>query len=346
MSVRVPNGRTGAVVAGAGRYLPERIVQSEWIEDRLGLLKRFGLPYGFIEKLTGVRERRYASVGETSSDLAARASEIALQRAGVTAPDVDTIIFAAASHDISEPATANLLQQKLGVPNAHVFDVKNACNSFLNALDLADALIRMERARVVLIASGEVLSSTVNWRLETLEQLELGFAALTLGDGAAAVVLATSENPNELRGLRARRFFSDGSAWELATIKFGGTLCPRDLSQSYFESRSAELQQLALKHMPPVIRQALADVGWLPEDVDLVVPHQVSLRIIQKMSRMVDLPLEKCMITLPRYGNTAAASIPIALCEAIESGQVREGSRLLLVGGASGFSAGVLALVL
>lgn len=335
-----------AVVAGMGRYLPERIVRSEWIEDRLGLQKRFGIPCGLIEKLTGVRERRYAASGETSSDLAARAAEIALKQAGLAAPDLDTVIFAAASHDISEPATANLLQQKLGAPNAHVFDVKNACNSFLNALDLADALIRLGRAKAVLIAVGEVLSPTVNWRLETLEQLELGFAALTLGDGGAAMVLTASDRPADPRGLRARRFFSDGSAWELATIKFGGTLCPRDLSQSYFESRSAELQQLALKYMPPVIEQTLADVGWSMRDVDLVVPHQVSMRIIQKMSRMVKLPLEKCMITLPRYGNTAAASIPIALCEAVESRQVGPESRLLLVGGASGFSAAVLALVL
>jgi len=346
MGAQAPQQGPVAIVAGMGRYLPERIVLSEWIEDRLGLPKQFGIPHGFIEKLTGVRERRYASAGETSSDLAAQAAEIALRQAGITARDVDTLIFAAASHDISEPATANLLQQKLGAENAHVFDVKNACNSFLNALDLADALIRLGRARSVLIAVGEVLSPTVNWRLETLEQLELGFAALTLGDGGAAMVLTASDDPYERRGLQTRRFFSDGSAWELAVIKFGGTLCPRDLSQSYFESRSAELQQLALKYMPPVIEQALADVDWSMEDVDLAVPHQVSMRIIQKMSRMVKLPLEKCMITLPRYGNTAAASIPIALCEAVESGQAKPHSRLLLVGGASGFSAAVLALVL
>jgi 3-oxoacyl-(acyl-carrier-protein) synthase III len=335
-----------SVVASLGRYLPERVVVSEWIEDRLGLQKRFGIPYGIIEKLTGVRERRYAAEGDTSSDLAARAAHVALERAGMTAADIDTIIFAAASHDIAEPATANLLQDKLAARNAHVFDVKNACNSFLNALDLADALIRLRRAETVLIAVGEVLSPTVNWRLETLEQLELGFAALTLGDGGAAMVLCASDRLDEPRGLLTRRFYSDGSAWDLATIKFGGTLCPRDLSQSYFESRSTELQQLALECMPPVIRQALRDVGWSWEDVDLVVPHQVSLRIMQKMSRVLELPLEKCMITLPQYGNTAAASIPIALCEAVEVGQVKPNSRLLLIGGASGFSVGVLARVL
>jgi 3-oxoacyl-[acyl-carrier-protein] synthase-3 len=336
--------RIASVIAGVGKYVPSNVVTSRSIAERLDLWGRFKIPHGIIEKLTGVRERRFAEDGEASSDMAARASEAALARAGVRAEEIDTLIFAAASHDISEPATANILQEKLRARNAHVMDVKNACNSFLNAVDIMDSLIKTGRCRVGLVASGEVLSKCINWELNSPKDFELGFAALTLGDGGGAMILRASEDGR--RGIVQSHLFSDGSTWELATIKAGGTRYLLDRAHAYFVSHSAKIQRLAIRHVPPVIDAVLKKSGWLLEEVDLAVPHQVTEKLIVKLCKMLNFPLERVMVTLGRYGNTAAASIPIALAEAIESGLVREGSRVLLVGGASGFSAGAMTVVL
>lgn len=337
-------GGPSSVIAGVGKYVPDKIVSSRAIAERLDLWGRFKIPHGIIEKLTGVKERRYAEDGEASSDMAARASEVALAQAGVSPTEIDTLIFAAASHDISEPATANILQEKLGARNAHVMDVKNACNSFLNALDIMDSLIKTGRCRVGLVAAGEILSKCINWELNSLKEFELGFAALTLGDGGGAMVLKAS--PENERGILRSHFISDGSTWELATIKAGGTKYLLERSLSYFVSKSAEINKLALRHVPPVIKTVLQKSGWRIEDIDLAVPHQVTQRLIVKICRLLNFPLERVAVTLNKYGNTAAASIPIALAEAIEHGLARAGSRVLLVGGASGFSAGAMTLVL
>lgn len=337
-------GKLATVIAGVGKYVPETVVSSKLVAERADLWGKLNLPSGALERLTGVKERRYALDGEASSDMAARASEVALQRAGVRPGEIDTLIFAAASHDITEPATANILQDKLGARSAHVMDVKNACNSFLNAMDLMDSLIRTGRCKTGLVASGEVLSRCINWEINSLKEFELGIAALTLGDGGGAVVLKAAEDAG--RGILNSEFMSDGSSWELATIKAGGTKYMLDNAVAYFVSHSAELSKLALRHVPPLIKAVLGKTGWQIGNLDLAIPHQVTGRIIAKISKVIKLPLDKVMITLDRYGNTAAASIPIALAEAVESGRIGKGSRVMLVGGASGFSAGAITLVL
>mgnify|MGYP005843702099 CR=1 FL=1 len=153
-------------------------------------------------------------------------------------------------------------------------------------------------------------------------------------------------SPNDGRGILRSQFISDGSTWELATIKAGGTRYLLDRSLGYFVSQSAQINKLALRHVPPVIKTVLRKSGWQVEEVDLAVPHQVTQRLIAKVCKLVSFPVERVAVTLNKYGNTAAASIPIALAEAIEAGIAREGSRVLLVGGASGFSAGAMTLVL
>jgi 3-oxoacyl-[acyl-carrier-protein] synthase-3 len=276
--------------------------------------------------------------------MAYEASKMALERAGVSPEELDVIIFASASHDIAEPATANILQDKLKATKAHVLDVKNACNSFLNGVDILDSFIQTGRCHVGLVAAGEVLSRFVNWDIETLEELGLGFSAFTLGDGGAAIVFKAEAEQG--RGIRRTRFSSDGSAWELATIKGGGTLCPFDLSQVYFVSHSAGINRLAMKHIPSMALAMIKETGWKPEDVDLIVPHQVTRNITERLMRIANLPIEKAMITVHKYGNTAAASIPLALADAIEEGRVKSGSKIVLAGGASGFSVGIITLVL
>ncbi|HEY49100.1 MAG TPA: ketoacyl-ACP synthase III [Dehalococcoidia bacterium] len=340
----LPHQRITSVIAGVGKYVPEKVMTSEYIEKTVGFEDKFNMPLGTIEKITGVRERRYVTGDQISSDMAYEASKIALERAGVEPEEIDILIFASASHDVAEPATANIVQAKLGALNAHCMDTKNACNSFLNGVDIMDAFMRTGRCKVGLVAAGEVLSKFVNWDIETMEELGLGFSAFTLGDGGGAVVFKAAEDTG--RGIRKTFFSSDGRAWDLATIKGGGTLCPFDLSQYYFVSHSADINRLAMRQIPPAMKSMFENTGWAFDDVELVVPHQVTQSITERIMKIVGLPVERAMITVSKYGNTAAASIPIALADAVEEGRVRENSNVALVGGASGFSVGIITVVL
>jgi 3-oxoacyl-[acyl-carrier-protein] synthase-3 len=338
------SGRYSTVIAGVGYYVPPKVISSAFIEEQLGFRERFGFPSGIIERLSGVRERRYVADDEACSDLAVRASEMCLAGAKIAPAEIDLLIFAATSQDLGEPATANLLQAKLGASNAQVFDVKNACNSFINALDIVDAFMATGRCEVALVASGEVLSKFVKWDLRTLEDLRTGFAGLTLGDGAGAVVLRRSEEQD--RGIRASCYTSDGSQWRLAILPGAGTLFdPFDPSHYYFVSDSEKLQKVAIEMLPPIILETLEKTGWKAGEVDLVIPHQVSIRVVRKISSIVGIPFERCLITIDRFGNTAAASMPMGLAVACNSGLLRRGAKLLFVGGASGFSAGAMSLV-
>jgi 3-oxoacyl-(acyl-carrier-protein) synthase III len=322
------------VITGIGHHLPARVVSSGEVEARVNASSSgFTLPRGTIRLLTGVRNRHYADDGCASSDLAAAAARKALDAAELDSRTVDVVIFTSASHDVSEPATANLVQHKLGCTGASVFDVKNACNSFLNGVDIAHSFIETGRAARVLLASGEVLSPTINWSVRDNEDLTTKFAALTLGDGGGACVLEARPDGGE-SGLRRGQFLSDGAQWELSTVLAGGTLMPGDFSQRSFECRSTELHLLALEYLPDLIRKVLKDLDWEPGDIDLVAPHQVSLSIIEAICQQVGLERDRCQTTLTHVGNTAAASIPIALNTAVDAGRLEKGAKVLLVGGA------------
>ena len=169
-------------------------------------------------------------------------------------------------------------------------------------------------------------------------------AALTLGDGGAACVVEASDDPD--RGLFPGTFYSDGDHWELSTILAGGTIMARDFSRMYFECDSRKLQKLAVSHLPRVIDKAISGLGWsLQKDVKLAVPHQVSKHVIQLLCKAIKFPFEKTMVTLTNVGNTAAASVPIALSIANEQGYLERGDKVLLIGGAAGFSASVIPVV-
>jgi 3-oxoacyl-[acyl-carrier-protein] synthase-3 len=341
---RSPQPTRRAAIAGIGHVLPERTVTSTEIEDRVraGIDDRL-MRAGVIESLAGVRERHHVAEGTTSSDIAAEAAIKAIDDAGMSPSDIDMLIFAAASHDISEPATANIVQVKSGCANASVVDVKNACNSFINGLDFASSMIETGRAQRVLVANGEVLSPFIDYDIKGVRELRTKFAALTLGDGAAAAVLEVDTSGT--RGVYPGKFMSDGSHWELSTILAGGTLMVRDMSKGYFECHSSELQDLAVTTLPPVIKDAFFSVGWTIDDVDLFVPHQVSRSVIERLCNVFAMTTERCMITVDRYGNTAAASIPLALSTAKAEGRLQRGDKVLLIGGAAGWSAGVMPIV-
>ena len=333
-------------ISAVGCSLPDKIVRTSDVERELRFKEKLGLPYGILEKITGCREHREVDDDTNASDLAVAASQQAIERAGIKTGDIDLIIFCACSQDITEPATANIIQEKIGVNSAQVMDVKNACNSFINGIDIADSMINTNKATTALICSGEVLSRYVDLDIKTRKDLELRAAGLTLGDGGGAVIMQRSNSTDH--GIRASRFISDGKHWRLAVVLAGGTMYPRapvDPSLTYFQSDSEKIIALARESIPPVIHSVLQDAGWIPADVDIVIPHQVTEKIIRDISKAAAIPFEKNVITLDRYGNTAAASIPIALNQAFENGLLKQGMKILLVGGAAGFSAGVVALI-
>ncbi len=336
-----------AVMTGVGHYLPERVVTTPEVEARLAEANNFAIPTGLVQLLTGVRTRHYATETQTSSDLAAAAGLAALENAGVHPMALDLMIYTGASHDVCEPSTACITQTKVGCKNASTMDVKSACNSFINGLDVAASMIETGRATRALVTAGEVISPVIDWNIGGMAELRRKFAGLTLGDAGGAVVLeASDEDGPEGRGVRQGDFMTDGDHWELSTVLAGGNLLRDNMEGGLrFDCRSDELGALAVKHLPDLFTKALARLDWTVDDVALVVPHQVSRSVIVDLARRWDYPLDRCMITLDRFGNTAAASIPLALSLAVAAGRVRQGDKIILVGGAAGFSAGVVPMV-
>jgi 3-oxoacyl-(acyl-carrier-protein) synthase III len=335
---------TSAIITGVGHYLPEECISSNEVEKRVAANSNgFQMPKGIIQRLTGVANRYYASPNHVSSDLAARAGKMALQNANVDPSDIDILIYASASQDIIEPATANIVQEKIGCFNSHIFDVKNACNSFINALDIAYSFIISERANRILVTTGEILSPSINWKIKGMKELDRKLAALTLGDGGGACLVEASKESD--RGIFPGRFYSDGSHWELSTILAGGSLMKNDTSRMYFECESIKLQALATKVLPKLILQVLDDIGWSLHDIKLAVPHQVSLKATQILCEIINFPIDRCVVTLDKVGNTAAASIPIALSLAIGESRTAQNDKILLIGGAAGFSAAVVPVI-
>lgn len=334
-----------ALITGTGRYVPDDVWTSDMVEARVEACSGGRrIPEGLIRRASGVVERRYAADGECSSYLAACAAKRALTAAGTEAREVDLLIFASASHDVAEPATANMVQMALGCSGAAVMDVKNACNSFLNGLDVAQAFIETGRARRVVVAAGERISPTIKWDIGGSDDMLIRLAALTLGDAGAACVVEASAVPE--RGLLRGAFESDGRHWALSTVLGGGSRYGAAPERMFFECQSATLQELAVTRIPALVTDVLMKLDWTLDDVALVVPHQVSRSIIERVASLVGSTVDRCIVTLDRFGNTAAASIPLALDIALEEKRAAGGDKVLLVGGAAGFSAAVIPVVL
>ncbi len=334
----------GSYIAGIGSYLPDRVLTSSTLEERVRD-SGVAIQEGLIERVTGVRERRVAAEQENASDLAANAARAALAMAGVGARDVDILLFAAASHDVTEPATANILQAKLGVSRAIAFDIKNACNSFLSALDVAASYVESGRASAVLVATGEIPSRAIDLEISSQRELVAKFAHLTMGDaGGAAVVM---RSPHPARGIVATGGVTRGEAWHLSTILSGGTMYPRDTSsqRAFLRSRGCELEEYGRTEVPPVVTAVLRATGWTPESIGVVAVQQHSERIAREiLCKRIGLPQESVMLPLRYAGNAAAANIPLCLTEAARQRLLRESSHVLLVGGSSGFSASAMAV--
>lgn len=322
-----------ARILGVGRYLPEKRVTNFDFE------KMFDTSDEWIQQRTGIVERRFADEGVYCSDLALGASQAALQSAGMSAEDVDFIIFATLSPDHHFPGSGCYLQKKMGISEIGCMDIRNQCSGFLYSLAVADAFVRVGMYERILVVGAEVHSSALNFSNEGRD------VAVLFGDGAGAVVVGPSEDPS--RGILSTHLHADGryadmlklEIWDISKKPY---ITAKTLEEGRIwpKMKGKEVFKMAVTKMPEVIEEALEANNLTIDDIDIFVPHQANLRINQFTAARLGVPEEKFFSNIHRYGNTTAGSIPIALSELVEQGSIREGSLVMLVAFGSGFTWG------
>ena len=322
-------------IAGIGSYLPSRIVTNAELEARLGLTN------GWIARRTGVLERRIATI-ETTVSMAVSAAQVALQRAHLEPRDLDAIIVASSAPQQGIPCTAALVQAALGAPDgaSACWDLNATCLSFLFALHSAAQSITLGQYECVLICSSEIPSGSVNPSDPS--------TATLFGDASAAVVLTRSSDGAGIHGARFQTF---SSAAHLTEFKGAGTLHRPQHTHgqpdlNYFSMDGPSIFRHALTHMKPFMDAFLTSLEWLPANVDAFVPHQASRHGIEAVSKRLGFATSQVISNIALRGNCVAASIPLALCEALEAGQIKRGQRVLLAGTAAGLTIGAVALTI
>jgi 3-oxoacyl-[acyl-carrier-protein] synthase-3 len=320
-------------ILGTGKYVPERVLTNFDLEQMVDTNDEW------IRTRTGISERRLASAEQASSDLAYEASRIALANAGITADQIDLIIVATVTPDMSFPSTACSLQEKLGARKAAAFDLSAACSGFIYGLANASNFIAMGTYKYALVVGAECLSKITDYTDRN--------TCILFGDGAGAVVIGQVP---EGRGFQSFELGADGSGGQLLKLEGGGSRYPAspenlELKRSFIYMAGSEVFKFAVRIMGSAAEEALRKAGVDKKDVDLLVPHQANTRIIQAALNRLELPEEKCMINLHKYGNMSAASIPVALAEAVEENRMQEGDHVLLVGFGGGLTWGASVLV-
>lgn len=317
-----------AAIEGLGVHLPAAVVTNRDFETRLETSDQW------IVERTGIRERRWAAADETVATMARGAAQQAMSRAGITAPQLDAIIVATATPDRLLPSTACYLQALLGADKAAAFDLSAACSGFIYGLTVAEGLIAGGQASHVLVVGGE--------KLTNITDMNDRATAILFGDGVGAVVVSKT---NGNRGLLSSFIKSDGRLAPLLHIPGGGTADP--ISEKVVRERShfmkmagREVFKHAVLTMAEACDEALRRAGIEAKDIDLLVPHQANIRIIDATARHAGIPEEKVVVTVDRYGNTSAASIPMALADAEQSGRLTPGKVVLLVAFGAGFTWG------
>ncbi len=317
-----------AHITGWGMAVPEKILTNSEIAQFVDTSDEW------IQERTGIRERRIASPEETTGMLATQAALRAMEIANVRPPDVDMIIVATSSPEHLFPATACLVQDKIGATNCGAFDILAACSGFIYAMDIAAQAIRTGSINTALVIGAETLSRLVNWRDRS--------TCILFGDGAGAFVLQGSDEPG---GVLSSMLRSDGSGGDLLSIPAGGSYIPASPHSvgnglHYIQMNGREVFRFATRVMAKATEQVVEAAGLKVEEISLIIPHQANYRIIESAARGLKLPLDKFVINVDRYGNTSTASIPIALCEAIEAGRVQRDDKLVIVGFGGGLTWG------
>ncbi len=312
-------------VVGCGSYLPHKVMSND------ELARTVDTSDEWIRKRTGIRERHLAADGETTSDLGLKAARATLEQAGLSPDDLDLIVCATATPDETFPATATMIQAGLGMTRGAAFDVHAVCSGFIYALAVADNFIRCGQARSVLVIGAETFSRILDWE-------DRGTCVL-FGDGAGAVLLCAGEGRGEAadRGVLSTHVYSDGRHHDALYVD-GGPSSTRTTGVVHMEGR--EVYRHAVVRMAEAIDAALEANDLTPGDIDWLVPHQANLRIIESMGHRLNLPRDRVVVTVDRHANTSAASIPLALCEAVSDGRIRQGDLVLMEAMGGGFTWG------
>ena len=304
--------RIGVTLAGVGGYLPARVVSNDELATRLDTSD------AWIRERTGIRQRHIAAPHETAAYMAAAASRVALAHAGIDASEVDAVILGTSTPDQAFPATALRVQAELGITKGFGFDVIAACSGFIFGLSTAEAFIRCGQARNVLVIGSEVYSRILDWNDRN--------TCVLFGDGAGAVVLRADEfQPGQ--GVLSTHLHGDGRAGDLLYVD--GAVGMRERS-GHLRMQGREVFRHAVAKLSASVDEALAANGLAQSDVDWLVPHQANKRIIDAMGRKLGLPPERVIVTVDRHANTSAASIPLALAEAVGDGRIRRGDLVLM----------------
>jgi 3-oxoacyl-[acyl-carrier-protein] synthase-3 len=310
---------------------PERVLTNDDIS------KMVDTNDAWIRERTGIRERRVARDDQFPSTLAVEAAIKALTVANLRPTDLDLIICSTSSPEYIFPATACLIQDQLGANKAGAFDLLAACSGFIYALNMGAQAIRSGSIKSALIIGTETLSRFVNWKDRN--------TCILFGDGAGAFVLQASDQPG---GVLSAVMHSDGSGGDLLTLAGGGSRYPANEStivdgKHYIQMDGKEVFRFATRVMASATQEVLACAGLKIEDVKWIVPHQANIRIIEAAARGLKLPMDRFIVNLERYGNTSTASIPMAMVEALEKGQIKPGEKLVMVGFGGGLTWGALA---
>ncbi len=318
-----------SVVMGCGSYLPQKIVTNEELSERVDTTD------AWIVARTGIHERRIAAEGQFTSHLATEAANRALAAAGIAAEDIDLIVLATATPDSTFPASATRVQAAIGAHSAFAFDVQAVCAGFVYALNVADNFLRLGQAERALVIGAETFSRILDWE-------DRGTCVL-FGDGAGAVVLESQEGAggNTDRGVLSCHLHSDGRFYDLLYVDGGPSSTQ---TAGHLKMSGQEVFKHAVSKLASVLEEALEATGIGPEDVDWFVPHQANRRIIEAMARKLGITGEKVILTVGRHANTSAASIPLALDEAVIDRRIKRGDIVLLeaIGGGLSWGAAVI----
>lgn len=320
-------------IIGTGKYVPDKVLTNQQLEQMVDTNDEW------IVTRTGIRERRIAAPEQASSDLGYEAAVIALRKAGITAEQLDLIIVASITPDMAFPSTACIIQEKLGARKAAAFDLSAACSGFIYSLANAANFIATGIYKYALVIGAECLSKITDYTDRN--------TCILFGDGAGAAVLGVVP---EGRGFRSFELGADGTGGELLKIQGGGSRCPAspqslEGKQHFIYMAGAEVFKFAVRIMGGAAEEVLRKAGIDKSEVDLLVPHQANIRIIQSALNKLSLSEDKCMINVDKYGNMSAASIPVALAEADEAGRLKAGDTVVLVGFGGGLTWGASALV-
>lgn len=320
--------KQNAVVTGWGFYAPSRVITNFDLEKLVDTSDQW------ITERTGIKERRFASEGEGTATMSTRAARAALERAHLRAADIDLIIVGTCSPDYLFPATACLVQTAIGAERAGAFDVEAACTSFVSALAIANGMIVAGTIRNALVIGAETLS-------RLLDMTDRNTCVL-FGDGAGAVVLQGS---NASVGVESAVLHADGAKGDMLHVPGGASRIPAthetvDKGLHYIRMAGGEVFKMAVKSMADSSEEAIAEAGLRIQDIDIVIPHQANRRIIEGVAKRLGIPMDKVFVNIHKYGNTSAASIPIAIAEAANEGRLRRGDKVLLTAFGGGFTWG------